>query len=122
MRGRLVAVAGSLVVVVVTIDQAQRGGVPLFGEPLQQNIVVSKAYCATPSCRRPGSKISGGDHESHLLAVIIALILAASLAGARRWKKNRDDQHRLQRMASTHRVGARSIQRTVSRPFQRGCR
>ena len=24
-------------------DQAQRGGVPLFGEPLQQNIVVSKA-------------------------------------------------------------------------------
>jgi hypothetical protein len=43
MRGRLVAVAGSLVVVVVTIDQAQRGGVPLFGEPLQQNIVVSKA-------------------------------------------------------------------------------
>jgi hypothetical protein len=70
MRGRLVAVAGSLVVVVVTIEQAQRGGVPLFGEPLQQNIVVSKAYCATPSCRRPGSKISGGksftrrDHRS----------------------------------------------------------
>jgi hypothetical protein len=26
--------------------------------------------------------------------VIIALILAASLAGARRWKKDRDDQHR----------------------------
>jgi hypothetical protein len=43
MRGRLVVVAGSLVVVVVTADQAQRGGVPLFGEPLQQNIVVSKA-------------------------------------------------------------------------------
>ena len=39
MRGRL----GSLVVVVVTADQAQRGGVPLFGERLQQNIVVSKA-------------------------------------------------------------------------------
>ena len=39
MRGRL----GSLVVVVVTADQAQRGGVPIFGEPLQQNIVVSKA-------------------------------------------------------------------------------
>ena len=54
---------------------------------------------------------------SHLLAVIIALILAASLAGARRWKKDRDDQHRLQRIASTHRVGARSIQRTVSRPL-----
>jgi hypothetical protein len=32
---------------------------------------------------------------SHLLAVIIALILAASLAGARRWKKDRDDKHRL---------------------------
>ena len=32
MRGRL----GSLVVVVVTADQAQRGGVPLFGERLQQ--------------------------------------------------------------------------------------
>ena len=29
-----------------------------------------------------------------LLAVIIALILTASLAGARRWKKDRDDQHR----------------------------
>jgi hypothetical protein len=29
-----------------------------------------------------------------LPAVIIALILAASLAGARRWKKDRDDQHR----------------------------
>jgi uncharacterized membrane protein YphA (DoxX/SURF4 family) len=43
MRGRLVVIAGSLVVVVVTADQAQRGGVPLFGEPLQQNIVVSKA-------------------------------------------------------------------------------
>ena len=92
MRGRLVAVAGSLVVVVVTIDQAQRGGVPLFGEPLQQNIVVSKAYYALH--RAVVDPVQRFLEGSHLLAVIIALILAASLAGARRWKKDRDDQHR----------------------------
>jgi hypothetical protein len=29
-----------------------------------------------------------------LLVLILALIVAASLAGAHRWKKDRDDQHR----------------------------